>query len=58
MDDNSNLYELIFCTSYGLQNRQKLLEENKDKIEILKLEHDKHGLKINGRVIPFENCIK
>jgi len=52
------LYELIFCSDYGAKNRQKLLKEDKDKIEMLKSMHEKYGMRINGKVVSFKNCIK
>ena len=51
---DSELYEHIFCTEYGLKNREELLKIHADKIDFLKSEHEKHGIKINGKAIPFE----
>jgi len=53
---DSELYEHIFCTEYGLKNREELLKIHADKIDFLKSEHEKHGIKINGKAIPFEQC--
>lgn len=58
MENYNELYETIFCSQYGQENRAELLEKHKDKLPELRAEHEKSGLKINGKAIPFDDCIK
>ena len=57
MKSDSELYEYIFCSFEGMKNRNELLEIYKDRLSALKLEHEKSGIKINGKAVPFEKCI-
>jgi hypothetical protein len=51
--NGSELYEYIFCSREGMKKRAELLETYKDRLPALKLEHEKSGIKINGKAIPF-----
>jgi len=57
MTKDEELYELIFCTQYGAENRERLIEKYKDKMPEMKKQHKKHGLKINNKAIPFKRCL-
>ncbi len=51
MTDDEELYELIYCSQYGAENRLELMEKYAHKAEDLKKKHEKSGLKLNGKVI-------
>lgn len=53
MNNIEELYETIFCSQYGAENRGELLEKHKDLLPELEKEHKKSGMKINGIAIPF-----
>ena len=47
------LYETIFCSEYGAEHREELVEKHRDKLPELAEEHERSGMKINGKPIPF-----
>ena len=57
MNKNELLYEHIFCSEFGNQNRELLLRVHKDKLWEMYIEHQKSGVKIDGKAIDFDECI-
>lgn len=55
--DIDELYEYIFCSQEGHKNRNKLLKKYKHRLPELAKEHEKSGLEINGKVVPFKEVI-
>lgn len=53
MRSDAELYEDIFCTQDGHENRAELLEKHKDRLPALRREHERSGVKINGKAISF-----
>ena len=53
MNNIEELYETIFCSQYGAEHRDELLEKHKSLLPELEKEHKKSGMKINGIALPF-----
>ena len=55
MSELELLYEDIFCSAYGAEHREELIEKHRDKLPELADEHARSGLRINGQPIPFNS---
>lgn len=55
MNEIELLYETIFCSEYGAEHREELVEKHRSKLPELAEEHERSGMKRNGKAVPFNS---
>lgn len=55
MNEIESLYETIFCSEYGAEHREELVEKHRDRLPELAEEHERSGMRVNGKGTPFNS---
>jgi len=49
------LYESIYCSEYGAEHREELIEKHRDQLPELAKEHQRLGMKVDGKPASLMN---